>query len=54
MEMLRKINSVNQKNVHLAGEYTVEDKKNVQNFHKSGRKKPKQYELESLHRQYKA
>ena len=54
MEMLRKTNSVNQKNVHLAGEYTVEDKKNVQNFHKSGRKKPKQYELESLQRQYKA
>ncbi len=54
MEMLKKVNSVNQKNVHLAGDYTIEDKKNVQNFHKSGRKKPKQYELESLHRQYKA
>tara|TARA_B100000282_G_scaffold22729_1_gene15028 strand:- start:169 stop:333 length:165 start_codon:yes stop_codon:yes gene_type:complete len=54
MEMLRKTNSVNQKNVHLAGDYTVEDKRNVINFHKSGRKKPKQYELESLQRQYKA
>ena len=33
-------------------EYTIEDKKNVINFHKSGRKTPKQYELESLQRQY--
>ena len=54
MEMLRKTNSVNQKNKHLAGNYSIEDKKNVINFHKSGRKKPKQYELESLQRQYKA
>ena len=54
MEMLRKTNSVNQKNVHLAGDYSIEDKKNVINFHKSGRKKPKPYELESLQRQYKA
>ena len=49
-----KTNSVNQHNPHIAGEYTIEDKKNVINFHKSGRKKPKPYELESLHRQYKA
>ena len=54
MEMLGKTNSVNQKNVHLAGKYTIEDKINVQNYHKSGRKKPKPYELESLQRQYKA
>ena len=32
--------------------YTVEDKKNVINFQKSGRKTPKPYELESLRRQY--
>mgnify|MGYP001395568132 CR=1 FL=1 len=50
----KKTNSVNAHNPHIAGAYTVEDKINVQNFHKSGRKKPKQYELESLHRQYKA
>ena len=50
----KKTNSVNQHNPHIAGEYTIEDKKNVINFHKSGRTKPKQYELESLHRQYKA
>ena len=47
---MAKINSVNQQIAH----YSVEDKKNVINFHKSGRKKPKQYELESLQRQYKA
>ena len=29
-----------------------EDKKNVINFHKSGRKKPKSYEHDSLMRQY--
>ena len=52
--MAHKPNSVNAHNPHIAGAYTVEDKKNVQNFHKSGRKKPKQYELESLQRQYKA
>ena len=51
MEMLKKTNSVN---VQVAGHYSTEDKKNVINFHKSGRKKPKQYELESLQRQYKA
>ena len=34
--------------------YSIEDKKNVINFHKSGSKTPKQYELESLQRQYKA
>lgn len=49
-----KTNSVNAKNPHIAGEYTIEDKKNVINFHKSGRKKPKQYELESLLRQTRA
>ena len=49
-----KTNSVNQHNPHIVGQYTIEDKKNVINFHKSGRKKPKQYELESLQRQYKA
>ena len=54
MEMLKKTNSVNQKNKHIAGNYSIEDKKNVINFHKSGRKTPKPYELESLQRQYKA
>jgi len=48
----KKTNSVNASNPHIAGEYTIEDKRNVINFHKSGRKKPKQYELESLRRQY--
>ena len=38
----------------IAGDYTVEDKKNVINFYKSGRTKPKQYELESLLRQTRA
>ena len=50
----KKTNSVNQHNPHIAGEYTIEDKKNVINFHKSGRTKPKQYELESLLRQTRA
>ena len=50
--MLKKTNSVNQKNKHLAGNYSIEDKKNVINFHKSGRKTPKSYELDSLRRQY--
>ena len=50
--MLKRTNSVNQKSTHVAGEYSIEDKKNVINFHRSGRKKPKQFELESLHRQY--
>ena len=40
--------------VNVAGDYTIEDKKNVINFHKSGRKTPKDFELESLQRQYKA
>jgi len=38
-------------NAHIAN-YTIEDKKNVINFHKSGRKTPYPYELESLRRQY--
>ena len=54
MEMLKKTNSVNKQEKHLAGNYSIEDKKNVINFNKSGRKKPKQYELESLQSQYKA
>ena len=36
----------------LVSDYTIEDKKNVINFHKSGRKTPRPYELESLKRQY--
>ena len=36
----------------LVANYTIEDKKNVINFHKSGRKTPKSYELDSLRRQY--
>ena len=52
--MAHKTNSVNKQEKHLACNYSIEDKKNVINFHKSGRKKPKQYELESLQRQYKA
>ena len=54
MEMLKKTNSVNKQEKHLAGNYSIEDKKNVINFHKSGRKTPKPYELESIQRQYKA
>ena len=54
MGKLKKTNSVNQHNPHIAGNYSIEDKKNVINFNRSGRKKPKQYELESLQRQYKA
>ena len=53
----KKINAFNDgklDGVNVAGEYTIEDKKNVINFHKSGRKTPKPYELESLRRQYKA
>ena len=52
--MLKKTNSVNKQETHRAGNYSIEDKKNVINFHKSGRKTPKPYELESLKRQYKA
>ena len=51
---MKTTNSVNRQEKHLAGKYTIEDKINVQNYHKSGRKKPKPYELESLQRQYKA
>jgi len=36
----------------LQANYTIEDKKNVINFHRSGREKPYPYELESLRRQY--
>ena len=54
MAKSKKTNSVNASNPHLAGKYTIEDKINVIKFHQSGRKKPKQYELESLQRQYKA
>ena len=54
MAKSNKTNSVNQHNPHIAGQYTIEDKKNDINFHKSGRKKPKPYELESIQRQYKA
>ena len=53
----KKINAFNDgklDGVNVAGEYTIEYKKNVINFHKSGRKSPKPYELESLRRQYKA
>ena len=50
----KKTNSVNASNPHIAGEYTIEDKKNVINFYKSGRSRPKQYELESLLRQTRA
>ena len=53
----KKINAFNEgklDGVNVAGEYTIEDIKNVINFHKSGRKTPKPYELESLRRQYKA
>ena len=53
----KKINAFNDgklEGVNVAGDYTIEDKKNVINFHKSGRKTPKPYELESLRRQYKA
>ena len=39
-------------NAHKVANYTIEDKKNVINFHKSGRSKPHPYELESLRRQY--
>ena len=42
------------KDQRIAGDYTIEDKKNVINYYKSGRDKPKQYELESLLRQQKA
>ena len=52
MGKLKKTNSVNQHNPHIAGDYSIEDKKNVINFHKSGRKKPKSYEHDSLMRQY--
>ena len=45
---MHKPNSVNQQIAH----YSVEDKKNVINFQKSGRKKPKSYEHDSLMRQY--
>ena len=38
--MAHKTNSVNKQEKHLAGNYSIEDKKNVINFHKSGRKKP--------------
>ena len=53
----KKINAFNDgklDGVNVAGDYTIEDKKNVINFHKSGRKTPKDFELESLQRQYKA
>tara|TARA_A100001388_G_C28369408_1_gene311672 strand:+ start:88 stop:270 length:183 start_codon:yes stop_codon:yes gene_type:complete len=52
MAKLKKPNSVNQHNPHLAGDYSIEDKKNVINFQQSGRKTPKPHELDSLHRQY--
>ena len=40
------------KNRGLVSNYTIEDKKNVIEFHKSGSKKPKSYQLESIKRQY--
>ena len=49
---MHKPNSVNQHNPHIAGNYSIEDKKNVINFNKSGRKKPYKYEHDSLMRQY--
>ena len=52
--MEHKTNSVNKQEKHLAGNYSIEDKKNVINFYKSGRSRPKQYELESLLRQTRA
>jgi len=52
MEMLKKTNSVNKQEKHLAGNYSIEDKKNVINFHKSGRKTPKPHEYDSIMRQY--
>jgi len=39
-------------NAHKVANYTIEDKKNVINFNKSGRSKPHPHELESLRRQY--
>ena len=40
-----------QENKRIA-DYTIEDKKNVINFHKSGRSKPLPHELDSIRRQY--
>ena len=46
-------NSINQRQENKkVANYTIEDKKNVINFQKSGRTKPLPYEKESILRQY--
>ncbi len=53
MEDGEETNSIHQRQVNKkVANYTIEDKKNVINFQKSGRKTPLPYEKESILRQY--
>ena len=46
-------NSIHQRQTNKkVANYTIEDKKNVVNFQKSGRKNPLPYEKDSILRQY--